>query len=230
MVVAKKLAISVATVLCIIFQITNIAQAISYDDFLQSIDDAVASEMKSDGFKASKLPAEVLQLLKEELFENRVLKKFADTSKAELTKLLIADMKSRKEYYKTNKKIFKSFIIKAMEADLKNYPDEDSGLNAADIRFLSLMTTEAVDDIIEEVIVKKNAPQDNNWNVFTLLDTFRTVYYYCKYPQEMAPLLTDRMHVAVKDWLDSTATWGSWGFENAAGDGSEGISDLKLEL
>lgn len=70
-----------------ILQVTNIAQAVSYDEFLESIDDAVASEMESEGFKASELPTEVLQLLKEELFENRILKNFAETTKDELTKV-----------------------------------------------------------------------------------------------------------------------------------------------
>lgn len=118
-----------------------------------------------------------------------------------------------------------------MDADLKNYPDEESGLNAADIQFLSLMSTSDVDEIIEDIIEKKNPPQDNNWNVFTLLDTFRTVYYYCKYPQETAPFLVERMRVAVKEWLDSTATWGNWGFENAPSDESEKPEQtFKLEL
>lgn len=118
-----------------------------------------------------------------------------------------------------------------MAADLDNYPEEGSELDASTIQFLSLMTTTAVDKIIEDIIVKKNAPQDNNWNVFTLLDTFRTVYYYCKYPNEMAPLLTDRMRVSVKDWLDLTPTWGVWGFANAeVENASENPTELKLEL
>lgn len=70
-----------------ILLVTHRAQAISYDDFLQSIDDAVAIEMGTEGFEASKLPAEVLQLMKEELYEKRVLKDFPHTTKDEMTKV-----------------------------------------------------------------------------------------------------------------------------------------------
>ncbi len=117
-----------------------------------------------------------------------------------------------------------------MEADIQNYPDEESGLNPAEIVFLSLMTRSAVDKIIEDTIVKKKAPQDHGWKVLTLVDAFRTVYFYCKYPKEMAPFLTEQMRVDVKEWLDSTATWGTWGFENEPSDASDNNSELKIEL
>lgn len=70
-----------------ILLVTHRAQGISYDDFLQAIDDAVSIEMESEGFEASKLPAEVLQLMKEELYEKRVLKDFPHTTKDEMTKV-----------------------------------------------------------------------------------------------------------------------------------------------
>lgn len=141
-------------------------------------------------------------------------------------------MENRKKYYENNKKIFESFIVKTMNVDMKNYPDENSGINVMEINFLSLMTIDTVDKLIDETIVKKKAPLDHNWNVLTLKDAFRTVYFYCKYPKEMAPFLTETMRVEVKEWLDSTATWGIWGFESndVIGDGSNENVQMKLEL
>lgn len=127
------------------------------------------------------------------------------------------DVKSRKNYYEKNKQIFESFLSKVLDKDMKNYPDENSGVNVMDITFLSLMTMEAVDKIIEETIVKKKAPIES-WNVFTLKDAFRTVFFYCKYPKEMAPFITEEMRVDVREWLDSSPTWGIWGFDDAGSD------------
>lgn len=91
-----------------------------------------------------------------------------------------------------------------------------------DIAFLSLMTMATVDEIIEDTIVNKKAPLDESWKVFTLKDAFRTVFFYCKYPKEMAQFLTEKMRIEVKEWLDSTPTWGSWGFDDD--------DDAKVEL
>lgn len=142
--------------------------------------------------------------------------------------MLIDDVISRENYYKKNKKIFEAFILKTMEADLKNYPEEES--DAANIPFLSLMTRSAVEQIIEDTIATKKAPADKGWKVLTLVDTFRILFYYCKYPKELAPFLTEPMRVDVKEWLDSTVTWGSWGFENDASEANENTAELKLEL
>lgn len=95
-----------------------------------------------------------------------------------------------------------------------------------DIVFLSLMTMEAVDKVIKDTIVEKKAPLAESWKVLTLKDAFRTVYFYCKYPKEMAPFLTEKMRVEVKEWLDSTATWGIWGFDDNVGDDSEPLIKL----
>lgn len=132
--------------------------------------------------------------------------------------ILTEDVKSRESYYKKNKKIFKKFLFKVLEEDVKNYPGEDSGIDVMELEFLSLTTMEVVDKAIEETIVEKRAPQVDSWKVLTLKDAFRTVYFYCKYPKEMAPFLTEKMRVAVKEWLDTTATWGKWGFESVDGD------------
>lgn len=186
-----------------------------------------------------------------EIYETKILKDFPKATKGELTKvytavkksllelsgnftlsiqMLINDVTSREAYYEKNKKIFEAFILKAMDADLKNYPDEKSGINPADVAFLSLMTRATVDKIIEDTIAKKKAPVDDSWKVLTLVDAFRTVYYYCKYPKELAPFLTEKMRVDVKEWLDSTATWGTWGFEDDESDANDNTSELKIEL
>lgn len=130
-------------------------------------------------------------------------------------------MKTRKEYFEKNKKVFEHFVLKAMDQDLKNYPHEKSGEEIMEIEFLSLMTMETVDEVIEATIVKQKAPLVEDWKVLTLLDAFRTVYFYCKYPKEMAPFLTEEMRGEVKEWLDSVATWGKWGFESDASDASD---------
>lgn len=119
-----------------------------------------------------------------------------------------------------------------MDSDMNNYPDENSGLNATDIQFLSLMTMATVDKIIEDTIVKKKAPPTDSWKVLTLKDAFRVVFFYCKYPKEMAPFLTEQMRAEVKEWLDSTATWGIWGFDSDESDSSDdsNATPLKIEL
>lgn len=116
--------------------------------------------------------------------------------------------------------------MKTLDKDMKNYPAENSGVNVMDIVFLSLMTMEAVDKVIKDTIVEKKAPLAESWKVLTLKDAFRTVYFYCKYPKEMAPFLTEKMRVEVKEWLDSTATWGIWGFDDNVGDDSEPLIKL----
>lgn len=123
--------------------------------------------------------------------------------------------------------------MKILDADLKNYPAEDSGINVMDIDFLSLMSMDTVTAIMKDTITSKNAPVDNDWKILNLKDAFRTVYFYCKYPKQMAPFLTEKMRVEVKEWLDSAATWGNWGFDD--GDASIQLSvsedsNVKLEL
>lgn len=76
------------------------AQPISYDDFLQCITDAVTSELDND-LQLSKLPNEVLQLMKTDLYENIVLQKFASISKDDLTKVLLAKSKQTSKKQRT---------------------------------------------------------------------------------------------------------------------------------
>lgn len=135
--------------------------------------------------------------------------------------ILTDDVKARKNYYAKNKKIFESFIFKTMDRDMQNYPDEKSGIDVMEVTFLSFMTMEIVDEIIKDTIVKKKAPPNSSWNVLTLKDAFRTLFFYCKYPKELASFLTEEMRVDVKEWLDSTGTWGKWGFDDDVSEGSE---------
>lgn len=113
--------------------------------------------------------------------------------------------------------------------DIKNYPGEDSDEDPMQIMFLSKMTMEAVDEIIEETVLKKGVIEDESWQVLTLKDAFRTVFFYCKYPKELVQIFTKTMRDEVKDWLDSEPTWGNWGFDN-----NESVINiqepLKLEL
>jgi len=217
----KSKVTTVVAVLLIVFHVALTAERISYDDFLQCFEDAVVSNVASENtdegssnLQVSSLPSEILHYWKEELYENQVLKDFATTSKDELTKILTNDVKTRHTYFETNKKVFETFLMRVLQKDLKNYPDENSGLDPLEIHFLSMMTNEAVDEIIKKTIVDKQAPLEESWKVLSLKDSFRTVFYYCKYPKELAVLLTKEMRDEVKEWLDSTATWGKWGFES----------------
>lgn len=143
--------------------------------------------------------------------------------------MLANDLKTRRNLYEKNKKTFKAFTLKVMEKDMKNYPAEDSGIDVMTINFLSLLSMETLDGVMNETIDNKKSLADVHWDVLTLKDVFRTIFYYCKYPKEVAPFLTENMRTKVKEWLDDTATWGLWGFDSGEAASGEQPT-VKLEL
>jgi len=226
----KDIYVFAVAVLFIFFQVAK-AKEISYEDFLQSYEDAVNSAMMTK-LRVSLLPPEVVFFIVD-LYEDDILNDFPTATKKQLTKILAKDIKSRTKYYEQNRTIFKAFILKVLEADIKNYPGEDSKIDVENTAFLSLMIMDTVTEIMRETIASENAPVDYSWKILNLKDAFRTVYFYCKYPKEMAPFLTEEMRVDVKEWLDSTATWGKWGFKDGDAKVNSSVNNdsvLKLEL
>lgn len=123
-------------------------------------------------------------------------------------------MKTRAAYFQKNWKAFESFVMNVLYKDIKNYPDIGSNENPLEIMFLSKMTIGDVDKIMEKTINDKKLTSDESWKILTLKDTFRTIFFYCKYPKELVQIFPPKMRDDVKYWLDSTPTWGVRGFDD----------------
>lgn len=157
-------------------------------------------------------------------FNNKIIIKLCRTYLQILTK----DIESRTKYYEKNIKMFEAFVLTVL--DKYRNPDEDSNVNVKETSFLSSMIMDTVHQAMKDIIASEKAPVDGSWKILNLKDAFRTVYFYCKYPKQMAPFLTEKMRVEVRGWLDSTATRTKWGFDDDVSGDSVNENVMKSEL
>ncbi|KAJ6633452.1 hypothetical protein Bhyg_15934 [Pseudolycoriella hygida] len=208
------------SVIALLFITIHVAFAdpISFDDFLQSMNEALAADDKINW------PEEVIGLMKEELYDN---KDFGTTSKDELTKILISDLKLRRSFYEKRRRFLKTFITKVLVKDMTYYPEEGSDEDPTKMMFLSKMKIDEVDSFIEQTIVEKKVSLKDEWKILTLKDAFRMAFFYSKYPKELVSIFSEELRDDIKDWLDEVPTWGTRGFEQDAYEQAIQIDDFQ---